>query len=35
MKPRLVDFIGAAVLAFVLFGLVALLVVGNIATPQA
>ena len=35
MKPRLVDFIGAAALAIVLFGLVALLVAGNIPTPEA
>ena len=35
MKPRPIDFIGAAVLAAVLFGLVALIVFGNIPTPEA
>lgn len=35
MKPRPIDFIGAAVLAIVLIGLVAILVVGNIPVPEA
>ncbi len=35
MKPRPIDFIGAAVLAIVLIGLVAFLVVGNIAVPES
>ncbi len=35
MNPRPIDFIGAAVLAIVLIGLVALLVIGNIPAPEA
>lgn len=35
MKPRPIDFIGAAVLAIVLIGLVALIFVGNIPAPEA
>lgn len=35
MNPRPVDFIGAAVLALVLFALVAIIVVGNIPTTEA
>ena len=35
MNPRPIDFIGAALLAIVLIGLVALLVIGNIPAPEA
>jgi len=35
MDPRRTDIIGAAVLAIVLIGLVAIIVLGNIAVPQA
>ncbi|CAN5527752.1 hypothetical protein BH20CHL7_BH20CHL7_13920 [soil metagenome] len=35
MNPRPIDFIGAAILAFVLFGLVAIIFVGNIPAPEA
>jgi hypothetical protein len=35
MHPRPRDFIGAAVLAIVLFGLVAILVIGNIPAAEA
>lgn len=35
MDPRRTDIIGAAVLAIVLFGLVAIIVLGSAATPQA
>lgn len=35
MDPRPIDFIGAAVLAFVLIGLVVILFVGNIPVPGA
>jgi hypothetical protein len=35
MNPRPIDFIGAAVLALVLFALVAIIVVGNIPVAEA
>lgn len=35
MDPRPIDFISAAVLALVLFGLVAIFFVGNIPAPEA
>lgn len=35
MNPRPIDFIGAAVLALVLFALVAIIVVGNIPATEA
>jgi hypothetical protein len=35
MHPRPVDFIGAAVLAVVLIGLVAILVIANIPVTEA
>jgi nitrate reductase NapE component len=35
MDPRRTDIIGAAVLAIVLFGLVAIIVLGNVGVPQA
>jgi len=35
MDPTRRDFIGAGLLALVLFGLVVILVLGNIAVPQA
>ena len=35
MDPRRTDIIGAALLAIVLFGLVAIIVLGNVAVPQA
>jgi hypothetical protein len=35
MNPRPIDFIGAALLAFVLFALVAIIFVGNIPAPEA
>jgi hypothetical protein len=35
MNPRPIDFIGAAVLALVLFALVAIIVVGNIPVTEA
>ena len=35
MNPRPIDFIGAALLTIVLFGLVALVVLGNIPTVEA
>jgi hypothetical protein len=35
MKPRSSDIIGATVLALVLFGLVAVLVLGNIPSAEA
>jgi hypothetical protein len=34
MNPRPIDFIGAAVLAIVLFGLVAFIVLGNISVAE-
>jgi hypothetical protein len=35
MNPRPIDFIGAALLAIVLFGLVAIVVLGNIPVAEA
>jgi hypothetical protein len=35
MNPRPIDFIGAALLAIVLFGLVAIIVLGNIPVAEA
>lgn len=35
MQPRPVDFIGAAILAVVLFGLVAIIVFGNMPPAEA
>lgn len=35
MKPRPIDFIAAAVLALVLFGLVAVIVFGNLPAAEA
>jgi len=35
MDPRPIDIIGAAVLAIVLFGLVAIIFVGSIPAPDA
>jgi hypothetical protein len=35
MRPRPIDFIGAALLAIVLVTLVVVIVVGNIPTPEA
>jgi hypothetical protein len=35
MKPRAIDFIGAAILALVLFGLVAVIVFGNMPGAEA
>ncbi len=35
MKPRPIDFIGAAILAVVLFGLVAIIVFGNMPAAEA
>jgi hypothetical protein len=35
MEPRPIDFIGAAVLAIVLIGLVAIIVLGNIPPAEA
>jgi hypothetical protein len=35
MKPRPIDFIGAAILTVVLFGLVALIVFGNMPPAEA
>ncbi len=35
MRPRLIDFIGPAILALVLVSLVVILVVTSIPTPEA
>ncbi len=35
MSPRPIDFAGAAILAFVLFGLVAIIVFGSIPVAEA
>jgi hypothetical protein len=35
MNPRPIDFIGAALLAIVLFGLVAIIVLGDIPVAEA
>lgn len=35
MNPRPIDFVGAILLAIVLFGLVALIVAGNIPVAEA
>lgn len=35
MNPRPIDFVGAALLAIVLLGLVAIIVVGNIPVAEA